>query len=196
MAEYEVLLNDLETQKAQLELERGYKLTKKDLLVFIEELLKGDVNDKDYQKQIIDHLVSQVFVSDDNTVVYFNIRGGKDIEKLTIDDTKEVVEKVQTQSPLARQRKTKSDTRVFDLGFSFAKIQVLSAFFICRRAVILRLSVFVWVCSYRFIRSSCRRFYAAKGSWATKRSVSGYWAKSLMYAIASSSISSILSGWF
>lgn len=47
MAEYEVLLNDLETQKAQLELERGYKLTKKDLLVFIEELLKGDVNDKD-----------------------------------------------------------------------------------------------------------------------------------------------------
>lgn len=103
MAEYEVLLNDLETQKAQLELERGYKLTKKDLLVFIEELLKGDVNDKDYQKQIIDHLVSQVFVSDDNTVVYFNIRGGKDIEKLNIDDTKEVVEKVQTQSPLARQ---------------------------------------------------------------------------------------------
>ena len=109
MAEYEVLLNDLEKQKAQLELERGYKLTKKDLLVFIEELLKGDENDKDYQKQIIDHLVSQVFVSDDNTVVYFNIRGGKDIEKLTIDDTKEVVEKVQTQSPLARQVKPKSN---------------------------------------------------------------------------------------
>lgn len=104
MSEYEVLLNDLETQKAQLELKRGYKLTKKDLLVFIEELLKGDVNDKDYQKQIIDHLVSQVFVSDDNTVVYFNIRGGKDIEKSTIDDTKEVVEKVRTQSPLARHK--------------------------------------------------------------------------------------------
>ena len=143
MAEYEVLLNDLETQKAQLELERGYKLTKKDLLVFIEELLKGDVNDKDYQKQIIDHLVSQVFVSDDNTVVYFNIRGGKDIEKLTIDDTKEVVKKVQTQSPLARQSKPKSNTKVFGLGFSFAKIHVLSAFFDCWRAVVLSFSGFV-----------------------------------------------------
>ena len=32
-------------------------------------------------------------------------------------------------------------------------------------------------CSYRFIHSSCRRFYAAKGSWATERSVSGYLAK-------------------
>lgn len=49
MAEYEVLLNDLETQKAQLELERGYRITREDLLAFIEEILKGDVNDKNYQ---------------------------------------------------------------------------------------------------------------------------------------------------
>ena len=51
-------------------------------------LLKGDVNDKNYQKQIIDHLVSQVFVSDGDTIVYFNIRGGKDIEKMAFDDVK------------------------------------------------------------------------------------------------------------
>lgn len=77
MVEYEVLLNDLENQKAQLEVERGYRLTREDLLAFIEEILKGDVNDKNYQKQIIDHLVSQVFVSNDDTVVYFNIRSVK-----------------------------------------------------------------------------------------------------------------------
>ncbi len=104
MAEYEILLSGLETQKVQLELERGYRITKKDLLAFIEELLKGDVNDKEYQKQIINHLVSQVFVSDDDTIVFFNLRGGKDIEKLTIDDTKEAVNSakgVRTQtSPL------------------------------------------------------------------------------------------------
>ena len=63
-----------------------------------------------------------------------------------------------------RQVKPKSNTRVFGLGFSFAKIQVLSAFFGCRCAVVSVFSGFVWVCSYLFIRSSCRRFYAAKGS--------------------------------
>ena len=66
--------------------------------------MKGDVNDKNYQKQLIDHLVSQVFVSDDDTIVYFNIRGEKDIEKMTIDDvknTKNNIKGVQTQSPLA-----------------------------------------------------------------------------------------------
>ncbi len=62
------------------------------LLDFIDELLKGDVNDKDYQKQIIDHLVSQVFVGDDDTVVYFNIRGGKNTEQITLNDTKETIE--------------------------------------------------------------------------------------------------------
>ena len=110
MAEYEILLSDLETQKAQLELERGYRITKKDLLAFIEELLKGDVNDKEYQKQIINHLVSQVFVSDEDTVVFFNLRGGKDIEKLTIDNTKEAVNSakgVRTQtSPLHQDKKS------------------------------------------------------------------------------------------
>ena len=40
----------------------------------------------------LDHLVSQVFVSDDNTVVYFNIRGGKNIDKITIDDTTVAIE--------------------------------------------------------------------------------------------------------
>ena len=35
---------------------------------------------------------SQVFVSDDNTVVYFNIRGGKNIEQITLNDTKEAIE--------------------------------------------------------------------------------------------------------
>ena len=61
-----------------------------------------------------------------------------------------------------RQVKPKSNTKVFGLGFSFAKIQVLSAFFGCRCAVVLVFSGFVLVCSYRFICSICRRFYAAK----------------------------------
>ncbi len=106
MAEYEQLLSDLESQKAKLEFERGCKITKKDLLAFIDELLHGDINDKDYQKQIIDHLVSQVFVTDDNTTIFFNLRGGKDTEKLTIEDITDV--RTQT-SPFHQQKSTSQD---------------------------------------------------------------------------------------
>ena len=45
---------------------------------------------------------------------------------------------------LSAKQKPKSNTKVFGLGFSFAKIQVLSAFFGCRRAVVLYFSGFVY----------------------------------------------------
>ena len=106
MEEYEILLNDLMYQEAQLELERGYKITKKDILEFVAEILKGDLNDKDYQKKLIDNLVSQVYVSDDDTVVYLYIKGGNTIDLRDIDDTKEAIKmanSVRMQSPPSRQ---------------------------------------------------------------------------------------------
>lgn len=106
MNEYEKLLNDLLYQQAQLELERGYKITKKDLLDFIDEILKGDVTDKEYQRKVIDNLVNQVFISDDKTICYFNIKGGKNIDTVTFEDTKPMLKNnssVQTQLPLSRQ---------------------------------------------------------------------------------------------
>ena len=105
MDEYEILLNDLTYQEAQLELERGYKITKKDITDFVAELLKGDPNDTYYQKKIIDNLVSQVYVSDDDTVVYINIKGGNTIDKRDLDDTKAVMKqakKFRMRTPLSR----------------------------------------------------------------------------------------------
>ncbi len=106
MNEYEKLLEDLQFEKAQLELERGYKITPKDLLEFIDDLLKGDIHDKRYQKLIIDNLVTQVFVSDDNTIVYLNIKVGKDVETVSFKDTKAALKtilSVQKQLPASRQ---------------------------------------------------------------------------------------------
>ena len=62
-----------------------------------------------------------------------------------------------------RHSKPKSNTKVFDLGF-FCKNAVFISVLGCLCAVVLVFSGFVWVCSYLFVRSSCRRFYTAKGS--------------------------------
>lgn len=119
MTEYECLLNDLYLQQSQLELERGYRITKEDLLCFIDEILKGDPNDKDYQRKLIDNLVYQVYVSDDHTITYFNISGGKNIETLNFEEVEKSSKDklgVQTQSPLSRQLKPKSNF-LFWFGF-------------------------------------------------------------------------------
>ncbi len=109
MTEYEILLDNLQAQKVKLELERGYKITKQDLLDFIQEILSFDKTDKEFQKSIIDNLVSQVYVSDDNTVVYFNLRGGKNVivDDIRFEDTQKAINGdtngVQTLSPLVHQ---------------------------------------------------------------------------------------------
>ena len=124
MNEYEILLNDLQKQKAMLELERGYKLTEKDLLGFIVEILKGDPNDKNYQRKLVDHLVYQVYVRDDYTTVFLAISGNKTIEELSFEDyqsSTKATQGVQTQLPLARQSEPKPNTR---LRFIFFKKKI------------------------------------------------------------------------
>lgn len=107
MQECEVLLADLEKLKAQLILERGQKLTEKDIVAFINMILQGDVNDLEFRRRLIDNLVYKVYVSDENTYIYFNIKGGKEIEEITFEDTiaaLETVKGVQTRSDPSRQQ--------------------------------------------------------------------------------------------
>ena len=87
MNELEIYIKDLQKQKAQLEHEKGLKVTRQDLLTFIAELVKGDENDKAYQKRLIDNLVYKVFVFDKKVRIFFNIKGGSEIDDVTLEQS-------------------------------------------------------------------------------------------------------------
>ena len=87
VADCEILLDDLQTQQAGLELELGFRITKRDITAFIMELINSSEDDKDFQRIVIDNLVNSVYFSDGNIVVYFNISGGGKIEHVSLDDT-------------------------------------------------------------------------------------------------------------
>ncbi len=89
MSDYEIMLADLQKSKAQILLERGHKVTAKDILLFIADLLKGNPADKDYQRKIIDNLVFAVYIYDDErikTVGYLNLGVDESIEKIRLDE--------------------------------------------------------------------------------------------------------------
>ena len=92
MQECEVLLADLEKVKARLIIERGQKLTEKDIVAFVNMILQGDIEDLEFRRRLIDNLVYKVYVSDDDTYIYFNIKGGNNIEEITLEDTKAALE--------------------------------------------------------------------------------------------------------
>lgn len=97
MQDYEIMLADLQTSKAQILLERGREVTAKDILLFVADLLKGNPADKDYQRKIIDNLVFAVYIYDDErikTVGYLDFGIDKSIEKIRLDETNEVLERL------------------------------------------------------------------------------------------------------
>lgn len=79
ITELSMLLDDLTLHQSKLELEQGLKITKKDIIVFVSEFIKGDLLDKDFQKRIIDNLINAFYIYDDRVVIYFNIKGGKEV---------------------------------------------------------------------------------------------------------------------
>ena len=102
--------DDLEKVKARLLLERGQKLTEQDIEAFVNMILQGDVEDIEFRRRMIDNLVYKVYVSDDYTTIYFNIKGGSRINEITLEDTKVAIdnaERVLTQRDPARHQDTR-----------------------------------------------------------------------------------------
>ena len=88
-----ILIDDLEMQKAGLELERGLPLTKQAIFDFIAEFTDGDPTDKAFQKTIIDNLVVTVYAYDDQSVIYFSVGNRKDTPLISKRETDEIIEK-------------------------------------------------------------------------------------------------------
>lgn len=91
IAELSTLLDDLSLHQSKLELERGLKITKNDIIAFINEFTEGNLHDKNFQKRIIDNLVNAFYIYDDKVVLYFNIKSGKETAFIGKDETDEAL---------------------------------------------------------------------------------------------------------
>jgi len=88
MNDFEMLLDDLQTQKYKLELEQGKRITKTDIIDCIADLLQGDTNDVEYQRKIIDNLISVVYISDNGLIVpYLKAKDTKIVSEPSLDTT-------------------------------------------------------------------------------------------------------------
>ena len=61
-------------------------------------LIKGDPNDKEYQKKLIDNLVYKVFVYDDTVITYLTFGNDKEIKEIDLADNDKVLSAIKVQS--------------------------------------------------------------------------------------------------
>ena len=89
-------LEMLMAQKAEIEKELvtlriavKHKYTNEQIMAWLKLFTRGELLDSDFQKQIIDVFVNSVFLYDDKLVIYYNIKGGKQISYIEMLDSTE-----------------------------------------------------------------------------------------------------------
>ena len=86
----------IETQKADIELNlvtlriaNGHRFTKEQLVKWFKSFCTGDELDEGYQRRIINLLINSVFLYDDKVVIYYNVKGGKQVSYIEMCDDME-----------------------------------------------------------------------------------------------------------
>lgn len=83
----------LETQKADIDLNistlkiaAGHRYTKEQIAAWLKTFCNGDNLNPEFQRRIIDVLVNSVYVYDDKIVIYYNVKGGKQVSYMEMCD--------------------------------------------------------------------------------------------------------------
>ena len=77
---------ELEAQKGELEAElSGLKIaaaityTRDEVVAWLKQFCNGDPLEAEFRRRIVETFINSVYVYDDRIVIYFNVRGGKQI---------------------------------------------------------------------------------------------------------------------
>lgn len=69
----------LEVDLAKLRVANRIRLTEGEIVSWLRSFCHGDLFDLDFRRKIIDVLVNSVYVFDDKIIVYYNVKGGKQV---------------------------------------------------------------------------------------------------------------------
>lgn len=75
--ELDALIANLKEQQIKIEIERGDAPTHEKIFQFVEDTINGDINDKQFQEQVINRLINCVYVSDGRTASYSSFDNGE-----------------------------------------------------------------------------------------------------------------------
>ncbi len=86
MEQIDIEKKEYENELAKLRISARMKLTKKEVLAWLNTFRSGDPLDVDFCRRVIDVFINSVYLYDDRIIVFYNVRGGKEISYIDIID--------------------------------------------------------------------------------------------------------------
>lgn len=75
---------DMEADLSRLRIAQGIQLTEAEVRAWLKKFCTGDPMDEEFRKRIIDVFINSVYLYDDRLVVFYNIRGGKQVSYIDL----------------------------------------------------------------------------------------------------------------
>ena len=84
MEALEAQKEDLETNLAKLRVAQRIRYTEAEVLVWMKKFCDGDPMDLDFRRKVIDVFINSVYLYDNRIIIFYNIRGGKQISYIDL----------------------------------------------------------------------------------------------------------------
>ena len=85
----EMRKTDLEIDLAKLRITNKIRYTEKEIVAWLKLFCKGDLFDMDFRRRIIDTFINSIYLYDDKVIIFYNIRGGKQVSYMDMLDATE-----------------------------------------------------------------------------------------------------------
>ena len=77
---------DIEIDLAKLRVANKIRYTEKEIVAWLKLFCKGDLFDMKFRQRIIDTFINSIFLYDDRIIIFYNIRGGKQVSYIDMLD--------------------------------------------------------------------------------------------------------------
>lgn len=82
---------DIEIDLAKLRVANKIRYTEKEITAWLKLFCKGDLFDMKFRRRIIDTFINSIYLYDDKVIIFYNIRGGKQLSYIDmLDATQEI----------------------------------------------------------------------------------------------------------
>lgn len=99
---------DLEIDVAKLRIANDIRYTEEDIILWLKQFCRGDLFDMEFRKRIIDVFINSVFLYDERIVIYYNVRGGKQMSYIEMLESTADIESFDNSEAKSAVRISKS----------------------------------------------------------------------------------------
>ena len=109
--ELEVQRQDVSLDLSKLRIANGIRFSKEEIVLWLKSFLRRRHYRRGFRRQILDVFINAIYVYDDKVIIYYNLKGGKQVSYIDMVETSQEVDctyKQQKSEPLERVPVSKS----------------------------------------------------------------------------------------